>query len=302
MSAETTLPQVPLVLAPLRGVTILAFRRVFAAPLREAGFTLAYSPFVSATSDAAPGGSSLADILGDQPLPLVPQVIGKKPSAVAAVLRAFKDAGYSRADLNAGCPFPMVRRKGRGSGLLDNPDLLARLCETGVKEMGEGNFSVKVRLGVKDPFTLERRVMPVLNSFPLACVTIHARTAEQMYSGAVDMERWIAAAAMSRNPVVYNGDIFTGGFEPRFPAQARPCALMAGRGAVAMTGRREDSAQLALAYMEESERELSGPAPVLGRMKELLAYWKALPRWRRVWPLAKISRTLAELRAAIACA
>ena len=309
----------PLVLAPLRGVTVAAFRRVFAGALREAGFSAAVSPFVSAVSDEPPGGAALSDLSGPQPIELVPQVIGRRPSAVAAVLRAFKALGYKRADLNAGCPFPMVRRKGRGSGLLENPDLLARICEAGVETMGAGNFSVKVRLGVSDPFALERRVMPVLNGFPLASVAIHPRTAEQMYAGSVDMERYFAAAGVSRNPVIYNGDLFDAAsparpvecnevsagevaraWAARYGAAAAPAAFMSGRGFVRSLGLRPDSGALALAYLEESAKELRGPAPVLGRMKELLSYWRDAGKWKRRWGAVKISRTLAELESAIA--
>lgn len=300
----------PLILAPMRGLAMLAFRRAFAEPLREAGAAAAYSPFVPAGAGGPPGRSAFADVAGPQPLPLVPQAIGKNPAAVAAVLRIFKDMGYARADLNAGCPFPMVRKKGRGSGLLEDPSLLARICEAGVETMGPGNFSVKVRLGVADPDTLARDVMPVLDRFPLACVAIHPRTAVQMYGGAVDMDRYFRAARASANPVVYNGDLDCAGgaaaiaarWTALYGADSLPAAFMAGRGLVRAAGAHARAKELLLRYLEDSEREMSGPAPVMGRIKELLACWRAVPRWAACWPRAKLARTPAELRVAVASA
>jgi hypothetical protein len=53
-------------------------------------------------------------------------------------------------------------------------------------------------------------------------------------------------------------------------------------------------------YLEASVAELKGPGGVLGRMKELIQYWKDLRGWSRLWPVVKIARTLDELRLAIA--
>ena len=108
-------------LAPLRGVTIRAFREVFASPLREAGFCGAFAPFIPANPGIRVSDRLLDDV---RPFPceaggaaedftLVPQVITKDPEAMRVLFRGFKDRGFTRADLNAGCPFPMIRRRGR---------------------------------------------------------------------------------------------------------------------------------------------------------------------------------------------
>lgn len=286
-------------LAPLRGVTIRTFRTVFAGPIREAGFTGAYAPFIPALPAMRIRPATLADILPFDPA-LVPQAIGKDPAALTVLLEAFKKTGYRRADLNAGCPFPMIIHKGRGSGLLRTPEVLRAMLAAGVAAMGPGNFSVKVRLGVDDPRALAR-LMPLINEFPLAAVTIHARTAKQMYSGGVDLVRFGEALALSRNPVIYNGEISNCGdaarIVSRFPSVA---GLMVGRGFVRSLGARPDAEALLAAYMAASEAELCGPAPVLGRMKELLAYWRdATPVWRRRWESVKLCRTLDELRSVV---
>ena len=74
---------------------------------------------------------------------------------------------------------------------------------------------------------------------------------------------------------------------------------MIGRSFVRYLGTREDSGELLARYIEASKFELCGERSVLGRMKELLAYWKDLPRWKRRWPILKLARSLDELRAII---
>ncbi len=200
-------------LAPLRGVTIRAFREAFAAPIREAGFAGAFAPFIPANpglrvndrmlDDLAPFPSAGASA---DALPVVPQVITKDPASMRELLKGLKDRGFARADLNAGCPFPMIRRRGRGSGLFQTPDVLERLLAAGCDEMGPGRFSLKIRLGLERPDEL-LKLMPVVNRYPLAVLTVHARTAKQMYEGGCDLARFREIAACSANPVMYNGDV-----------------------------------------------------------------------------------------------
>ena len=170
-----------LILAPLRGVTIRCFRETFAPELASAGFVEAVTPFIA----AMPGVDPLKDreLAGcdaaHSPLKVTPQFIGKDPAALRDCLVRVKAAGYDTADLNCGCPFPMVRNKGRGSGLLRTPDALRLMLEVGCEVMVPGKFSVKARLGVDRPDEL-LALMPLVNLFPLRFLTVHARTARQM--------------------------------------------------------------------------------------------------------------------------
>lgn len=291
-----------LVLAPLRGVTVRTFRRVFAPALVEAGFTEAVSPFIPALN-AKVNPRSLKDVeVLESPIPCVPQAIGKDPVALGALLAAFRDLGHRTADLNAGCPYPMIARKGRGSGLLDDPDNLARMLEAGVETMGPGNFSLKTRLGRDDPDTL-LRLMPLLNRFPLRCLCVHARTARRMYEGPVDLARFALVAEASVNPVVYNGDWdpalgrpTTGEGRESFDV-SKLAGVMAGRIFIRDLAARPDADELIAKYVAETETELCGRSSTLGRVKELLAYWsEATPRWRRRWESVKMCRTVAELK------
>ncbi len=283
-------------LAPLRGVTIRAFREVFAEAIRDAGFVGAFAPFIPANPGIRVCDRLLADLKpfprDVQPtLPLVPQVITKHPDAMRTLLRAFRERGFDRADLNAGCPFPMIVRRGRGSGLLRTPDLLEALLAAGCEEMGPGKFSLKVRLGVESPDDL-RTLLPRINRYPLAALTVHARTARQMYEGEVDRARFAEILAESANPVIYNGDAELDSLGDLPDGVA---GVMVGRAFVRALGARADADALLRAYVARSREELCGDVPVLGRMKELVSYWCAVPRWRRLWSVVKLCRTVDEL-------
>ena len=288
-----------MILAPLRGVTIRCFRETFAEEIRDAGFTEAITPFITANAGYDPlKDRELRDQgsgIGDQGLRVTPQFIGKDPEALRVCLEKIKAAGYETADLNCGCPFPMVRNKGRGSGILRTQDVLRRMLEVGCEVLGPGKFSIKTRLGVDRNDEL-LKLMPMINEFPLRFLTVHARTARQMYAGVCDAGGLKKVAEVSKVPIVINGDI-------PFPVPCSlfpvPSSLMIGRSFVRWLGMRADSGELLSHYIAASREELCGDRPVLGRMKELISYWKDLPQWRRRWDVIKICRTVDELRTII---
>ena len=286
-------------LAPLRGVTIRTFRSVFGDAIREAGFSGLYAPFIPVNAGFRFSKRLFADILPKEGEPLqtpilVPQAIGKDPAALREWCKAVRDLGYVRADLNAGCPFPMIRRKGRGSGLLRTPDVLERMLAAGCEAMGPGNFSVKTRLGVERPDEL-LALMPIFNRYPLAVLTVHARTARQMYEGEVDRAAFETVVATAKVPVMYNGDAPVAP-----PAPGHP--VMVGRRFIRALANRPDASELLLRYVEASRRELCGEAPVLGRLKELLSYWCQEPGWRSRWSSIKMCRRVDELLLCCKCA
>ncbi len=281
-SAPTTPKQRELILAPLRGVTIHTFRLTAAPFLAAAHFTEAFTPFITAN----PGFNPLKDRelrgTSSEPLRLTPQFIGKDPAALRDCLLRIKDAGFTTADLNCGCPFPMVRNKGRGSGLLRTPDVLRALLDVGCTEMGEDNFSIKTRLGIDRPDELAA-LLPLITCYPLRFITVHARTARQMYTGACDWVAFNALKELTSIPLIPNGDL---------PLEAPAESAMIGRSFVRSLGEQDTAADFLQRYAAASLDELKSPAPVLGRMKELLSYWKDLPRWKKVWTFAKLAHNL----------
>ena len=295
-----------MILAPLRGVTIRSFRETFAEEIRAAGFTEAITPFITANAGYDPlkdrelrgEGRETGD--GRRELRVTPQFIGKDPEALRACLEKVKAAGYDTADLNCGCPFPMVRNKGRGSGILRTPDVLRRMLEVGCEVMGAGKFSIKARLGVDRTDEL-LKLMPMINEFPLRFLTVHARTARQMYEGSCEVEKLREVESIAKVPIVRNGDLKFGGTDIlSVRTGGTPVPLvMIGRSFIRYLGTREDSDELLNRYIAASQAELCGDRPVLGRMKELVSYWKELPQWRRRWNVIKLCRTVDELKSCL---
>lgn len=302
-----------LVLAPLRGVTQLEFRACLARHFP--GFDLAYSPFIPTMAGPRFKTAALRDVMPETnaaAIPLVPQAIGKSPADFATLLTALKGLGYARCDLNAGCPWPMIVRRGRGAGLLKTPDVLFAMLDAGCAAM-PGGVSLKVRLGVDDAETLPA-LMPRLNEYPLAALTIHARTARQMYGGKPDLEAFGRCLAIAKMPVIYNGDVATPedvtAVMARFPSAA---GVMVGRGAVrdptlamrasgAFRGdRRAALAEFVRDYSAACRERLCGPGHFLGRMKEFWSYFKdSFADGERLWRAIRVARSYGEYDAAIA--
>ena len=311
-SDDPTTPR--LILAPLRGVTHLSFRRCLMKHF--GGLDGAVSPFLTTVAGSKIKATHLADILPEANgfLPLVPQIIGKDPAQFRTLLLAVRDLGYARCDLNIGCPWPLIVKKGRGSGLLRDADNLRRMLDAGCDVMGDG-LSVKVRLGIDRPGLLLER-MEILNSYPLAEMTIHARTAAQRYEGEVDLGGFAECLAAAKAPVVYNGDIRTAEdcqrLAARFPSVS---GFMIGRGivtdpALALRVRHAfvfNDGQSAPPttwrayeafvrdYGEVTRAELFGPGSFLGRMKEFWSYHHAAyPNGEALWRRLRTCRTYAE--------
>lgn len=284
---------VPLYLAPLRGVTLAPFRRALFA--RFGGVDGALAPF------ASPGGGKVperifADVAGCAgAVPSVtPQVIGKDPAALREAAKTLRGMGFTRMNLNAGCPWKFVAKKGRGCGLPENPDAFRRMLEAGCEAM-PGGFSVKIRLGWHSPDVLAARAA-LLNEFPLESVTVHPRTGDQMYGGAADLDAFASVFHLLRAPVVYNGDVFRAEDAVRVVKRVPAVAgIMIGRGLcmrpwlaeevrAALRGdppprtegeSRAAAADMAEALAAEYAATLYGPAPLVGRLKELWSYLHA---------------------------
>lgn len=215
--------------APLDGITKRVFRRVWHE--RFGGADRYFIPFVSPTDQHILTPRDRRE-LEDGGLPQVPQVMAKRAEDFVWAAEALADMGYTEVNLNLGCPSGTVTAKGKGAGLLMDPDALDRFLD-GVFSAASVPVSVKTRLGYNTPEEFPR-LLEIFNRYPIACLTVHPRVRPEKYRGTVHMDRFALAMAESRNPVCYNGDLtsVTGvrDLEARFPDLN---AAMIGRGAVA---------------------------------------------------------------------
>ena len=295
-------------LAPLRGVTGLRFRQAFQAHMT--GLDLAVAPFIATVQGDRVKPEILRGIdptVQPEGLPLIPQVIGKDARQLRVMLQAMKELGYRQVDLNSGCPWPFVAKKGRGAGLLRDEANLAAMLSAGSEELGEGNFSIKVRLGIEEKTLLEKR-LPLIQSFPLREICVHPRTAKQMYEGDVDLDAFERICEKCTLPLTYNGDIRTledyQRLSTRFPMIKR---WMIGRGIVANPFLAEsiragkDTREMARFQVWHADivgryaENAPGDHALLGHLKELWSYLApTFKQGEQIWNSLKITRTREE--------
>lgn len=193
-------------LAPLQGFTDCIFRQAYASVF--AGIDRFFIPYI-----ALQQGEILRKYdrevfpeNNNQKL-VVPQILAGDEQEARVLMIHLKNYGYSAVNLNLGCPYPMVTNRGRGAALLQKPAKLAKILEAVFSDFGM-MISVKLRAGLHRPDELEQ-IVPVLNEFPLSEVILHARTAKQLYKGALCDPALAFAAATLKHSLVFNGDVFS---------------------------------------------------------------------------------------------
>ena len=120
-------------------------------------------------------------------------------------LNWLKDLGYTQANWNLGCPYPMVTKRNMGAGLLNQPEKIEEILKLIIPNTPI-DFSIKCRLGM----TNEDDIFPlfnVFNQFNIKEIIVHTRTASQMYKGVAKAKNLLPIIEKSKNPIAYNGDI-----------------------------------------------------------------------------------------------
>jgi tRNA-dihydrouridine synthase len=272
-----------LYMGPIRGGTDHIYRNTFARHFE--GFDLAVAPFVNdvGTNKIRPKYVRTLLPANNPDMPVVPQILSKSSEGFAHLANYLADLGYDTINWNLGCPYPQVARKQRGSGLLPHTDTIRQFLDTAIPKL-RGRMSVKTRLGREHKNELFR-LMPVFNEYPLQEIIVHARTGQQMYEGVPDLDAFEAAMAMSRHPVVYNGDIRSADdyvrLSRRFPAIHRwmigrwamvdpflPKAIKSGKYRV--DNKTEKMRAFHDDLYDQYARALNGPSHLTDRMKGLM--------------------------------
>ncbi|MCD8318515.1 MAG: tRNA-dihydrouridine synthase family protein [Paraprevotella sp.] len=198
--------KLPLYMAPLQGVTEAPFRNIF--DKHFGGVDTYYTPFVRWEH----GGVRKKDLKGLDPASnqvkhLVPQLMAASAAEAEMILSQIEGFGYKEVDLNMGCAFPAVAKKGKGCGIQPYPEKVKELLQIAERHP-ELSFSVKMRLGYENAQEC-LDLLPILNAFPLSRVVVHARIGKQQYHGDCDEEAFACFARSCSHPVIYNGDVTT---------------------------------------------------------------------------------------------
>lgn len=197
-----------LILAPMQGLTELMFRKAYWHCFPDA-LDAAVSPFLSLThGNLADAWKKIDDVIpsdNKDSIPVIPQILGKEPTEFVELANRLFDVGYAEVNWNIGCPMRRVAAKHRGSGILPYPDEVRAILDQVVPNL-KPRLSIKMRLGLNDKEEIFALV-PILNDYPLASVTVHPRTGRQQYSGQVDIDTFGRVYKLLKTRVIYNGDI-----------------------------------------------------------------------------------------------
>jgi tRNA-dihydrouridine synthase B len=269
------------VLAPMAGVSVQAFRRQG----RRYGAGLVCSEMVSCAGIEHRNERTLGYLrVSSDEHPLAIQIFGSEPRAMAEAARMVEAAGADLVDMNFGCPVRKVTKTGAGAHLLEHPELACRITEA-VANAVSVPVSVKMRRGVDDGSRACLELGPQLVRAGAATLTLHPRSAKQMYTGYADHTLTAELVSLVDVPVIASGDVTSRAKAEAVLAATGASAVMVGRGAQgnpwaireivygdAEQPSREEVAAELIHFIRETVREL-GERRASGFLKKFYAWY-----------------------------
>src|SRR5919197_860815 len=277
-----------LVLAPMAGVSVQAFRRQG----RRYGAGLVCSEMVSCAGIEHRNERTLGYLrVARDEHPLAIQIFGSDPTIMGEAARMVVAAGADLVDINFGCPVRKVTKTGAGATLLDDPDRACAIVEA-VAGAVDVPVSVKMRRGLEDGSRAGLVVGPRLVEAGAATLTLHPRSAKQMYTGTADHRLTAELVSLVDVPVIASGDITSRARAQAVLATTGASAVMVGRaaqgnpwalaeimGSPADPTREEIVAELLL-FVRETVREL-GEHRATGFLKKFYGWYLGRGRFAK---------------------
>jgi nifR3 family TIM-barrel protein len=278
-----------LVLAPMAGVSVQAFRRQG----RRFGAGLVCSEMVSCAGIEHRNERTLGYLrVASDEHPLAIQLFGSEPATMAEAARMVEAAGADLVDLNFGCPVRKVTKTGAGATLLDDPDRAARIVSA-IADAVDIPVTVKLRRGLRDGSRDCLVVGPRLVQAGASSLTLHPRSAQQMYTGTADHALTAELVSLVDVPVIASGDIASRAKAQSVLATTGASAVMVGRAAqgnpwvleevVDGEGRepsREEVVAELVLFVRETVREL-GERRASGFLKKFYGWYLGRGRFPR---------------------
>ena len=280
-----------LVLAPMAGVSVQAFRRQG----RRHGAGLVCSEMVSCAGLEHRNERTLGYLrVAADEHPLAIQIFGSDPTVMAEAARMVEAAGADLVDVTFGCPVRKVTKTGAGATLLDDPGRACRIV-TAMADAVSIPVSVKMRRGLENGSRTCLDVGPRLADAGASSLTLHPRSAKQMYTGEADHSLTAELASLVEVPVVASGDITSRARAQSVLATTGAAAVMVGRGAQGnpwalreivdgderQPAREEVAAELIL-FVRETVREL-GEERAAGFLKKFYGWYLGRGRFPRAF-------------------
>ena len=215
------------VLAPMAGVSVQAFRRQG----RRFGAGLVCSEMVSCAGLQHGNERTLGYLrIGRDETPLAVQIFGSEPAVMAEAARMVEDAGADIVDVNFGCPVRKVTKTGAGATLLEDPNRASSIIDA-VAEAVSVPVTVKMRRGLADGSRDALEVGPRLVEAGAAALTLHPRSAKQMYTGTADHSLTAELVERVDVPVIASGDVTSRAGAQQLLEETGCAAVMVGRAA-----------------------------------------------------------------------
>ena len=222
--------------APLEGITTYPYRNLHHKYF--GGVEKYFTPFLAPGPEQGMSVKEMRDVLPENNagVPVVPQILTNRAGDFLLASKKLSEMGYREINLNLGCPSGTVTAKKKGSGFLLYPDDLDRFFDEVFSDAavrnGEFLVSIKTRIG-KNEVEEWPELMQVYNRYPIHELTVHPRIQKEFYKGTPHLDVFTDILKESRNPVVYNGDLFTvekvKEFREKFPTVG---TVMIGRGLI----------------------------------------------------------------------
>ena len=271
--------------APFEGISWYLYRNLAAKHFEAADAYV--TPFIAPNQMRSIRESDKKDILpeNNRNLHIIPQLIGNRADEMVDTANQIYEMGYQEINLNFGCPSGTVVAKNKGAGILRDLYFMEKFLYDvfeGLKD--HMKISVKTRIGVTDADEWED-ILQVFNQFPLSELIIHARVRKDFYKGKPDWDAFSYALKNSKNPVCYNGDLFSvADYEKLIQTFPKTQSVMLGRGMLAnpalleeIKGHGKLDKQRMRAFHDEMlamyREHLYGEITVLHKMKEIWRYW-----------------------------
>ena len=220
-------------LAPLEGLTVFIYRNAYKKYFGD-NFDKYFAPFIVPNNSSSLKTRELRDILPENNIGinLIPQILTNDAEGFITTARKLQQLGYKEINLNLGCPSGTVVSKGRGSGFLAKKEELDKFLEE-IFKIDDMKISIKTRLGKDSPEEFYE-LIKIYNKYPLEELIIHPRTRQDFYGNKPNLDIFREAVSLSKNPVCYNGDIFTiENYKEFIQAFPNVNAVMLGRGIIA---------------------------------------------------------------------